>query len=495
MLLVSSSTNLLLLKKSVEFLLSYHDILRCRYNRYEKIGGDDSSNNDNNSNKSASICWNQMNLGVVTDSISSIWHDVDLSNTVDSELADTIEKHSNKAQVSLNIEYGPIVKVVLFNCGTARPARLLIVIHHLAVDGVSWRILLEDLERVYKNLEEGFDLASIAKTYIKTHSYKQWSNALLEYAKSSEVEKQISYWKEIEEGCRAITLPQDFEKQRTDDDIDRDNDLYQSVFLSLNEAETLSLLQSVPKAYRTEINDILLTALTLAVGDWTGKYKVSLSLEGHGREDIGFDIDTSRTVGWFTTIFPVYLDVSSSTREHDSSSITDIDLDNAIKTIKEELRRVPNKGIGYGVLAYLRDDLSDKGNVNTHLHPSINFNYLGQWDNVLQKEGLFTFASESSGESISSENKDSYLLNINSEVKQGSFGISFGYNSSCYSQETIEKVGNLFIARLRQIIEHCTSEGIYGYTPKKRHLNHNYNVVLKYNTRSQYEVPDNRVTN
>jgi non-ribosomal peptide synthase protein (TIGR01720 family) len=445
MLLVDlNSINPLFLKKSIEFILLHHDALRCKY---ERVNGN------------THINWKQINLGSSQESISSVWSEIDLSSIADEELASVINNYSTNLQTSLNIEIGTLVKAALLNCGTYRPARLLIVIHHLVVDGVSWRILFEDLESSYKSLEKGCSIPSIPKT----HSYQQWSNALLEYAKSGVIKEQVPYWTEIEEGAKRVMLPKDF-----DEEAKRNSNAsgYKDICVSLSEEETQSLLQRVPKAYRTEINDILLTALALAIGDWTGKYEVSLSLEGHGREDIGLGIDTSRTIGWFTTVFPVYLNVSSASKRYNenNTSTSDIDLGEAIKTVKEELRRIPNKGIGYGVLSYLSGDSNKEDKTISHFRPSISFNYLGQWDNTLQKECAFTFASEFCGESVSKENKDSYILNINSEIRRGSFGVSFSYSGACYRRQTIENIGGFFIERLKQIIKHCTSEGVHGYT-------------------------------
>ena len=135
----------------------------------------------------------------------------------------------------------------------------------------------------------------------------------------------------------------------------------------------------------------------------------TLSLEGHGREDIIKDIDLSRTIGWFTSIFPVHLNVENP---HD--------LAEAIKTVKETLRKIPHKGIGYGILSHLTQDPF----LSTSSHPTLSFNYLGQWDNTLAREGLFTFSQESAGRSISHKNAQPYLLNVNGEVRQGILRLS-----------------------------------------------------------------------
>ena len=170
----------------------------------------------------------------------------------------------------------------------------------------------------------------------KTHSYQQWANVLKEYASSLSLQEEISYWKQIRESIQP--LPVDFDHGPPTGEVSR------TICLSLSEFETTQLLQHAPKAYRTEINDILLTALVLAIGDWTKTYTLSLSLEGHGREGIIKDIDLSRTIGWFTSLFPVHLNIGNPN-----------DLAETIKTVKETLRQIPHKGIGYGILDYLTE--------------------------------------------------------------------------------------------------------------------------------------------
>ena len=438
------SFNSSLLKNAFELLIIHHDVLRCRYMQ-DDIG-----------------VWKQVNLTSAEEDIASICTTIDLTNLSTEELSVRIEQESVIIQQSLNTKNGPLVRFALFDCGPKEPTRLLIVIHHLVVDGVSWRILLEDLENVYEALNNN----KISPLLPKTHSYQQWSYALESYAKSKELKEQSSYWQKIMESMRQFQLPMDFDKVTASDATFYSN---QIITLSLTVKETAALLQRVPKAYRTQINDILLTSLTLAIGDWTQNYSIGLSLEGHGRESINSDIDISRTIGWFTSIFPIYLKIDNPK-----------DLGEAIKTIKEELRNIPEKGIGYGILSYLTKhldlalDLSYDSNAlsssepislpSALSHPSLSFNYLGQWDNMFSHSNLFNFASESIGSSSSENNTNSYLLNINAEVKQEVFSISFDYNSNYYKQETIDKVARAFISRLKQIIEHCTSDNVFGYT-------------------------------
>jgi non-ribosomal peptide synthase protein (TIGR01720 family) len=406
------------LNQALNLLISHHDALRFRYSQQYPQP------------------WKQECLKEVS-SPSALLTVLDFSHTLDADLASRIEEESSLLQQSLHIETGPMIRAALFDCGSKRPACLLIVIHHLVVDGVSWRILLEDLERIYDQLAKE-DQPTLPP---KTHSYQQWAQALNEYASSENLAKEVSYWKNIKEQVSPLSV--DFNKGAAN------GSSLSTITVSLTAQETTALLQKVPEAYQTQINDILLTALLLTIGDWKRSYNLSLSLEGHGREDITKDIDLSRTVGWFTSVFPVYLSIEDPD-----------DLATAIKTVKEDLRHIPHKGIGYGILTYLTPN-SPLGPSN---HPSLSFNYLGQWDNTLASEGLFGFSRESVGRNVSELNTSLHLLDINAEVKEGALHAAWTYSQNHYSQLTIEKLSHNFINRLKQLIHHCCQNHNFGYT-------------------------------
>jgi hypothetical protein len=252
---------------------------------------------------------------------------VDLSAVPETEQESTLSAIATDLQTTLNLSSGRVVRIALFDLGTSQ--RLLLVIHHLVVDGVSWRILLEDLQIAYQQLSQG----QAIQLPPKTTSFKHWAERLTEYAQSEALQQELDYW--LTQSRRQIApLPVDFPGG--------DNTVAHShtISISLSQEETQALLQDVPAAYQTQINDVLLTALVQAVKQWTGESLLLVDLEGHGREEIFEDVDLSRTVGWFTTLFPVLLDIGAA------SSLAD-----ALKTVKEQLRNVPNRGIGYGYCA------------------------------------------------------------------------------------------------------------------------------------------------
>ncbi|MBD8842487.1 hypothetical protein IFU39_32510, partial [Paenibacillus sp. CFBP 13594] len=208
-----------------------------------------------------------------------------------------------------------------------------LAIHHLVVDGVSWRILLEDMEVLYQQAERGEELDAGEKT----DSYQRFAEAVQDYANSPQAAKERAYWSRLAAEGAGLNLGE--REESAEPDRFADSHTVQS---TLSTEVTRQLLRESNRAYQTEINDLLLSALYLAVRKLTGELKLKVNLEGHGREDVLEGIDLSRTVGWFTTLYPVLLEGEVE----DELSVT-------IKRVKEGLRKVPHKGFSYGALKYV----------------------------------------------------------------------------------------------------------------------------------------------
>ena len=351
------------------------------------------------------------------------------------------EDLATKVQASLSLSQ-ELIKVALFEFSGNQSNRLLLAIHHLVVDGISWRILLADFQTIYQQLSQDSEI----KLPAKTTSFKQWSEKLVDYAKSEELKLELNYW--IKELSQPVThLQKDYPE--------RDNTiaLSQTVSIGLTIEETQALLKEVPAVYQTQINDVLLTALVLAWQQQTGNLSLLVDLESHGREDIFSDVNLSRTIGWFTSIFPVGLNLQG-----------DVEVGDALKTVKEKLRAIPNSGIGYGLLRYLGDEESVSQLQNCP-KSDIRFNYLGQFDGNLQPSSLFKLASESTGVDRSLKGNRFYLLDINSSVVEEKLQLNWTYSSAIYHQNTIEKLAKCYVEKLREIIQHCQSPEAGGYTP------------------------------
>ncbi|WP_459478622.1 amino acid adenylation domain-containing protein [Clostridium saccharoperbutylacetonicum] len=340
-----------------------------------------------------------------------------------------VEALSNKIQEGLSLEKGILVKLGVFK--TNKGDHLLIAIHHMIIDGISWRILLEDLEKAYKSIKCGKQVVLPQKTT----SYKAWVKKLYEYSNSKELLREKEYWSNLE-SVDIKELPKDFSKSKSIVGNSK------NITISLSRGETERLLRKTNKAYNTDINDILLCSLGLAVKQWSKNDEILIGLEGHGREEIIEEVSINRTIGWFTSTCPVILDMKNSD-----------DIGYSIKYTKETLRHIPNKGVGYGILKYLTN-FENKKDISLKLNPEIGFNYLGEFGKS-SDETLFKFSDLSSGKAISEQNEKINSIEINGFVIDGELKFIINYGIEEYKQETIEKLTELYRKKLLEIIEHC----------------------------------------
>src|SRR5689334_1110264 len=197
---------------------------------------------------------------------------VDLSAASEPDQIRTIDAISNEQQASFDLRQGPLVRVVLFDLGAEQPARLLVIFHHLAIDGVSWRLLFQDLAAIYEQLSQGQPVVLPPKTT----SYKQWAESLMAYAQSDVVQQESEFW--TASARQAVKpLPVDHPEGSNDAAAAR------VVAASLSAEETRALLKEVPGIYHTQINDVLLAAVAEGLAQWTGETACLVELEGHGR--------------------------------------------------------------------------------------------------------------------------------------------------------------------------------------------------------------------
>ncbi len=350
---------------------------------------------------------------------------------------------ATEAQRSLDLQQGRLVRAVLVNLPDATQ-RLLLVIHHLVVDGVSWRVLLEDLQQAYTALAAG-------KTIVlpgKSSSLQAWAQHLHRYGQSDILKAERDYWQRTLEGGNS-DLPRDFpETVQTRRQAARATS-------RLNKTQTNALLKVAPATYRTQINDLLLTALARVLCDWSEQDSVLIQLEGHGREDLFDDLDLSRTVGWFSSLFPVRL-----TPEAEPGT--------SLCAIKEQLRAVPGKGIGYGVLRYLAgcEPLRELP------PPRITFNYLGQFDGAFSAAdgALFVPAAESTGEHQDEDAPLGNWLSVDGQVYGGELELVWTFGQGMYRPQTIQTLADAYCHELQRLIEHCTAGEHAGVTPSDFNL-------------------------
>ncbi|MEM9821238.1 MAG: amino acid adenylation domain-containing protein, partial [Bacteroidota bacterium] len=368
-------------------------------------------------------------------STKEVFETIDLSKVTKAKWEETVSKLCREYQQSLNIEKGELMKVVLIKTPKREERnRLFIVIHHLAVDGVSWRILIEQMELALAAVQNGdpIDFGS------KSSSYREWADALTTYAQTPTVLNQLPYWEEVAENYQP--LPIDLEEANT---LAKD---VQTVAINLSEELTQALLQQVNQAYHTEINDILLAALAKTLNGWAGRKNLVIGLEGHGREDLFKALDLSSTVGWFTNLYPVALETTSSM---DASSL--------IKNVKEQLRTVPGKGMGYGLLKYLNQDEAVRARLS-NTQWDVVFNYLGQIDNLVNENSSFQAAQEDAGNPLADEYAFDARMDISGLIANGRLNLNWVFSNQQYEVETINQLAVAYLQNLTELIEHCVAK-------------------------------------
>ncbi|MEO8593989.1 MAG: amino acid adenylation domain-containing protein [Candidatus Solibacter sp.] len=363
---------------------------------------------------------------------------IDLSSLSPAEQDSVYLEHAARIQSSLNLTAGPLARAAVFDLGATRPARLILVAHHLVVDAVSWRIILEDLESACLNEGRAGPHHAIGTT-----PFEMWARRLQQYADSQEVRGELSRWLLLE-GCDT-PLPVDHHSGRDDFASER-------IFTcSLSAEETQSLLYSVPKAYRTQINDALLCALLIAMNQWRGDCNLVFNLEGHGREPLFEELDLSHSVGWFTSLLPVRLQIERDATPGD-----------ALLSVKEQLRGIPGRGVGFGVLRYLCSDPDVRRSLAALPQPEICFNYLGQMDAVLRDSKLFRW-SEYTGPEVSPRQARRHKLTVDAFVRHGRLQCDWAFSSNRYRPETIERLGASMIEALGAIIRQSATPGAGRY--------------------------------
>ncbi|HHO67521.1 MAG TPA: hypothetical protein ENK12_00690, partial [Gammaproteobacteria bacterium] len=369
---------------------------------------------------------------------------IDLSGHDAQALETALEAEASRIQAGHCLREGRLLGAALFELGAARGRRLLLSIHHLAVDGVSWRILLEDLETACRQLEAGeaVDLPP------RTMAFGTWARRLQQLAGTAELERQRDFWLATLDDARP-SLPVDVRG-------DSPNDVASSRELSveLDAATTRALLQQAPAAYRTRINDLLLAALLRVLCRWRGDARLSLHLEGHGREALFDDVDLSRTLGWFTSLFPVNLELPA---QADNAAL--------IKSVKEQLRAIPDNGIGFGLLRYLHPDAGLRQRLARSDRFELLFNYLGQFDQAFDGGGLFQPATGTVGACEHPGSPRSHLLEVNALVTGDRLRLHWTYSRNRHREATIRRLAEDHVGALAKLVAHCLSDEAGGVTP------------------------------
>ncbi len=403
------------LEEGIRRLLIHHDALRLRFFR---DGGREGAR------------WRQLSTpaGGRTDLAL-----VDLAALPAAARDGERERAMASLQASLDLARGPLLRAAVFATAppsASSPRHLFLVAHHLVVDAVSWRILLEDLAASCAALAAGEPVRLPAKTL----SLRQWSERLQRHAQSDSLRAELPYWSAVERSD-APALPVDFERGANDEASAR------RLALAFTADETRALLLDFRATYRMDVEETLLAVLAAAAARWTGADRLTVDVEGHGREEIGaagLAGDPSRTVGWFTTIYPLRLELAPAGELLDT-----------VKAVKEQLRAVPRRGIGYGVLRYLA-----AGGLGAPPQPGagISFNYLGQLDHVLGGDAPFALAAGSTGPAHSPRARRRHLLEVVAQVDGGRLEVLWTYSAGRHRETTVGALAESFAGSLRELI-------------------------------------------
>lgn len=409
-------------------LVKQHDALRLRF---EKEG----------------LQWQQYYLGLDSDTLPEQLvgiHRSDISALALEQVPAHVETVCNQWQASLNLQNGPIMRWVWFDAKGNGCDQLAIIIHHLAVDGVSWRILFEDFNRLLTQSVAGDELT----LEDKGSSYRDWVESLGRYIDTEKGQADLQYWLAQSENAMCTS------------DFFADNALlaktYQLSEMKLTEVQlskysTEKLLKHCHQAYGTNINDLLLTALVTSYYHATGNANLVVDLEGHGRELLNSDIDITKTLGWFTSIYPAHFALSHPDK-----------LGQCIKDVKTALHSVPNKGVGYGIFRYVNEHKMLK-NIP---HAQVVFNFLGDTGAGDDSKGnqLVSLSKNAFGDTISRQRSAKSAVTVNGSVSFEQLTFTFQYPSQ-WQTHKIAQWQDKFVAVLEALVEHCQDTPRLGFTP------------------------------
>ncbi len=346
-------------KKALSALVQHHDMLRATYKDKKQV------------------------IGKVED---KKWYGFTKIACESEEIQEKIKT----TKVKMDLAEGPLLQAVLFS--TPEQDYMMLLAHHMIMDVISWRILTEDLEKGYSQALNQKEITLPAKTV----SFKVWSEGLAYYSQSEKLKRRLAYWSEIENKLVDGKLKED----GIDDKFEP-----KTAVACLNAAITEKLLKESAHAYNTEINDLLIAALGRAVNKVTGQRTLAIQMEGHGREETVGSFDLGRTIGWFTSIYPVVLDELGTNIAQD------------IRNTKETLRRVPGHGIDYGIIKNAA--MGNPEEMDVEVAPDISFNYLGELGTKKESGDLyFEFSQLGYGQDTNPRNQFGPSINVIGHVQK-----------------------------------------------------------------------------
>ncbi|WP_164931455.1 non-ribosomal peptide synthetase [Longirhabdus pacifica] len=394
-------------------ILAHHDALRMKY-------------------EMKNMQQVQINQGVAGEHFTLDVYDY----TKETKVEQRIEHTANELQRSFNITEGRLVKLALFH--TNDGDHLLLIVHHLVIDTVSWRVIMEDFEYAYDQLLQGEEI----KFPAKTTSYQQWGKEMTSLANTpSFVQQALAYWQPILQ-IETPRLPADAEAVAREATFGE----MKPLSVEFTKEQTNVLLMKANKVFGTETNELLFSAFVLSMQQWTGKDCVVFDVEGHGREQMLDGVDVSRTVGWFTSVYPVVIQEQSR------------ELSAVISTVKRTFRNIPNKGMSYSMLKYLTEK-QHKHALYINLRPNVMFNYLGQFKNGFEQHTVCS-SNIPMGDMVHLDFPWPYDLDVSASIMEGKLNMTFRFNSHRFSLATMQQLLQRYKTALNMIQATCQEDYI-----------------------------------
>jgi len=360
--------------------------------------------------------------------------------TENSKRLEWLEKLAGQTQAGLNLASGPVVRALHISNFFQQEGRLLIVAHHLYVDAVSWNILLDELDQCLKSETE-----TLLPTAL---DFGEWARGLELLAQQPAVENDFSQWTDILRNA-SPHIPVDADS--VSETVDESGlEIHISTW---NEQETHSLARATPSRNAPRPDELILAALSEVFAE-ADVAELLVNLESHGRDVPMHDLDASRTVGWFTSIYPIRL-------QHDAS----LDARARLKKICQSVRALPSKGFSFSLLRHS----SHKENIRRELaslpQPRICLNYLGQLDASAHEARLFAPANESAGQDHATGSRRQHWIDIIAFISNGELKIQWLYSPKLHRRETIEQWAYRLTKALKEIVHLCTGDDKPGYVP------------------------------
>lgn len=403
---ITHGVDLRLLERALEHVVEHHEALRLRF-----------SQRPDGANQTV------MNAGA-----SGLVSKFVVARRDPAARVSELQKIAAQFQKSLSLEAGPLVRMAFFDLGPDLPGKALLTIHHLAVDGLSLRILYDDLQEAYHQLERGMPVA-LPAVEVSFTRYAWW---LEEHARSDVVRRELQYWRKVvHKPCRRI--PPDHKRGSNSLESTR------VVMESLSHLETHTLLHTTFAMRGIFVEEILVAAITSALATWIGPGSFLLDLEGHGRHAGGGDeLDLSRTVGWLSTLYPLRLDVARG-----------LSAEELLLSVVVAMRSVPRRGLGYGLLRYGPAQAGNDAGLGKQNEREIRFNYLGQFDQLTGRGDTFAPIAGVIGSHRGDKGDRRYILEIDAYVLRGQLWFVGQYSENIHTEATILEFFRSILEALR----------------------------------------------